>query len=56
LRGGQPIVKDGLFMEGKEIVGGYTEVEAADLDEALEMAKAWPGGGTVEIRPVVVQR
>lgn len=43
-------------MEGKEIVGGYTEVEAADLDEALEMAKAWPGGGTVEIRPVVVQR
>ena len=56
LRGGQPIVKDGLFMEGKEIVGGYTEVEAADLDEALEMAKTWPGGSTVEIRPVVVQR
>jgi len=24
---GTPIVKDGLFLEGKELVGGYTEVE-----------------------------
>ncbi len=53
---GRPIVKDGLFLEGKELVGGYTEVEVADLDEALAMAKSWPGGGTVEIRPVIVQR
>lgn len=53
---GKPLVKDGLFLEGKELVGGYTEVEVADLDEALEMAKTWPGGGTVEIRPVVTQR
>jgi hypothetical protein len=50
---GKPLVKDGLFLEGKEIVGGYAEVEVADLDEALAMAKTWPGGGTVEIRPVV---
>ena len=54
--GGRPIVKDGLFLEGKELVGGYTEVEVADLDEALAMAKSWPGGGTVEIRPVLEQR
>jgi hypothetical protein len=50
---GSPIVKDGLFLEGKEIVGGYTEVEVADLDEALAIAKRWPGGGTIEIRPIV---
>ena len=54
-QGGKPIVKDGLFLEGKELVGGYTEVEVADLDEALAMAKSWPGGGTVEIRPAVVR-
>lgn len=53
---GKPIVKDGLFLEGKEIVGGYTEIDVADLDEALAMAKSWPGRGTVEIRPVVPGR
>ncbi len=53
--GGRPIVKDGLFIEGKELVGGYTEVEVADLDEALLMARSWPGGGTIEIRPVVTR-
>ena len=52
---GKPIVKDGLFLEGKEIVGGFSEVNVADLDEALAMAKTWPGRGTVEIRPVVEQ-
>ena len=49
---GGPIVKDGLFLEGKEIVGGYAEVEVENLDEALAMAKSWPGRGTVEIRPI----
>jgi hypothetical protein len=53
---GKPMVKDGLFLEGKEIVGGYTEVEVADLDEALAMAKSWPGRGSIEIRPVIEQR
>jgi hypothetical protein len=55
-RDGKPIVKDGLFLEGKEIIGGYTEVDVANLDEALAMAKSWPGRGTVEIRPVIQQR
>jgi hypothetical protein len=54
--GGAPRIKDGLFLEGKEIVGGYTEVNATDLDEALAIAKTWPGGGTIEIRAVVEQR
>jgi hypothetical protein len=49
-----PIVKDGPFLEGKELVGGYCEIDVADLDEALEMARTWPGRTrAVEIRPVV---
>ena len=50
---GEPLVHDGPFMEGKEVIGGYTEVNVADLDEALRMAKTWPARGTIEIRPVM---
>jgi hypothetical protein len=53
---GPPVVTDGPFMEGKEAIGGYAEIEVADLDEALRMAKTWPGRGTVEIRPVMTGR
>ena len=48
---GKVTVTDGPFIESKEVIGGYAEIEVADLDEALAMAKEWPG--TVEIRPVV---
>jgi hypothetical protein len=50
---GPPVVTDGPFMEGKESIGGYAEIDVADLDEALRMAKTWPGRGAVEIRPVM---
>jgi hypothetical protein len=50
---GKPVVTDGPFIEGKEAIGGYAEVTVADLDEAIEMAKGWPTGGPVEVRPVV---
>ena len=46
-------VTDGPFAESKELVGGYSLVEAADLAAAAELAKASPmpaAGGTVEIR------
>jgi hypothetical protein len=49
---GDPVVVDGPFVEGKEVVSGYTEVEAADLDEVLAMVKTWPGCPVVEIRPL----
>ena len=49
---GEPLVTDGPFIEGKEDIGGWAIVEVPDLDDALAMAKAWPGGGAVEIRPV----
>jgi hypothetical protein len=52
--GDKPIVTDGPFVEGKEVVSGYVEVEVADLDEALRMAKDWPAFPLVEIRPVLM--
>jgi hypothetical protein len=49
---GEPIITDGPFVEGKEVVSGYTEIDVADLDEALRMVKTWPGCPIVEIRPL----
>jgi hypothetical protein len=49
---GEPVIIDGPFVEGKEVVSGYREIEVADLDEALQMVKTWPGCPVVEIRPV----
>lgn len=50
--GSEPVVIDGPFVEGKEVVSGYAEVEVADLDEALRMVSTWPGCPVVEIRPL----
>jgi hypothetical protein len=50
-RNGRAIVTDGPFIESKEVIGGFAVIEVADLDEALALARDWPG--TVEIRPVV---
>lgn len=49
---GEPIVTDGPFVEGKEVVSGFAEIEVADLDEALKIARSWPACPIVEIRPV----
>jgi hypothetical protein len=51
-RGDEPVVLDGPFVEGKEVVSGYTEIEAADLDEVLRIVRTWPGCPVVEIRPL----
>jgi len=51
--GGKPVVTDGPFLEAKETIAGYAIVDVEDLDEALGLAKAWPTGGTVEVRPVI---
>jgi hypothetical protein len=52
LDGGEPVIVDGPFVEGKEVVSGYAEIEVSDLDEALRMVKTWPGCPVVEIRPL----
>lgn len=53
--GGAFTVTDGPFAEAKEVLGGYYLIEAADLDEAIGIAKdiPMPFGG-VEVRPVMV--
>ncbi|MGR6320107.1 YciI family protein [Micromonospora soli] len=48
----EPLVSDGPFVEGKEVVSGYAEIEVADLDEALSVARSWPACPVVEIRPI----
>lgn len=48
-------VTDGPFAESKEVLGGYYVIEAADLDEALAIAKEVPApSGGVEVRPIRV--
>ena len=48
-------VTDGPFVETKEALGGYYLVEAADLDEAIAMAKEIPVlAGGLEVRPIMV--
>jgi len=50
---GEVSMTDGPYAEAKEQIGGFTVIEAADLDEALEWARKgseacmWP----VEVRP-----
>ncbi len=44
------------FAEHRTRIGATNQLQVADLDEALRMARTWPGRGTVEIRPVVTQR
>jgi len=39
LQGGDVLTTDGPYVEGKEHLGGFTIVEAPDLDAALEWAR-----------------
>lgn len=52
--GDKRIVTDGPFAETKEALGGYYLIEAADLDEAIDLAKQCPGAnwGSIEVRPI----
>ena len=55
IRDGRTVTTDGPFAETKEALGGYYQIEAKDLDEALELAAACPGArwGSIEVRPIV---
>jgi hypothetical protein len=50
-------VTDGPFIETKEVLGGYSVIEADSIDDAVEVAKTWPGVDrgwiTMEVRPVI---
>lgn len=66
--GGQPLelegrvvnsrgsITDGPFAEAKDLVGGYSIIEAGNLAQASELAKGCPillRGGAVEVRPIM---
>ena len=51
---GKPIVTDGPFTEGKEIIGGYWMIQVKSKDEAIEWCKRIPphDARKVELRQV----
>jgi hypothetical protein len=51
--GDEVLVVDGPYVEGKEFIGGFTVVEAPDLDAALEWGRKLARATTlpVELRP-----
>ena len=54
-RNGEVVVTDGPFAEGKEHIGGFTVIRAADLDAALAWARRAAEATTlpIEVRPLV---
>lgn len=51
--GAAPTVTDGPYAESKEQMGGFYLIRAADLDEALSIAKDIPmSQASIEVRPV----
>jgi hypothetical protein len=54
VRDGRRQVTDGPFAETREQLGGFFLIDAANLDEAIDIAGRIPGAkkGTVEVRPV----
>lgn len=49
------VVVDGPYAEAKEVVGGYSMIEAKDYEDAVAVAKTCPRaelGGTIDVRMV----
>jgi len=58
VKGKQKTVIDGPFAESKDLVGGYTLIEARDLAQAVELSKGCPifeaEGAVLEVRPIMI--
>jgi len=55
--GADALVTDGPYLEGKEHVGGFTVIEAEDLDVALDWARRVASAVAplaIEVRPMVL--
>ena len=55
-REGKRLLTDGPFAETREQLGGYTIIEARDLDDAIAIATGFVGTSpiaTIEVRPIV---
>src|SRR5262245_15327259 len=52
-RGGEPVVSNGPVSDASLQIAGFSILECADLDEALEVAAKNPGAGfgVLELRP-----
>ena len=56
ITGKEGVIKDGPYMESKELIGGYYLLQADDMDTVLELARECPchiWGGTTEVRPIM---
>ena len=56
VHGNQKSVTDGPYAEAKDLVGGYSLIQAKDVAHAAELSKGCPileTGGLVEVRPVM---
>lgn len=56
VNGRQNAVTDGPYAEAKDLVCGFTVVEARDLAQAVELTAGCPIfdiGGLIEVRPVI---
>jgi hypothetical protein len=54
---GKPSVVDGPFAEAKELIAGFSVIEANSLAEVIELVKDWPqsdghGNAQIEIRQI----
>jgi len=54
VRAGKLTVRDGPFTETKECLAGFYLIDAASMDEAVQIAAKIPPAqlGTVEVRPI----
>jgi hypothetical protein len=54
VRQGKVTITDGPFAETKEQLAGFYLIDAADLDEAIQVASKIPPAreGSIEVRPV----
>lgn len=56
VNGKRKAITDGPYAEAKDLIGGYTLIEAKDINEAVELAKGCPifeKDGSVEVRPIL---
>ena len=56
IQGKNKSVTDGPYTEGKELVGGFFIVNAADMNEAVKLCDDYPDyeiGGTIQVRQVM---
>ena len=59
LEGNSKVITDGPYAEGKEVVGGYSIVNANSMEEAIRHLDGCPifeSGGSVEVRKLLTMQ